>query len=221
MEYESLLELMKKRRTIRKFKPEPIPDDYIKKVIDAAHWAPSGANTQPWEFVVVKDTEMKNKIGLAVSETATLRNDRKKIPVQPYFVEAWALIIVCGDPRLMEAYPTGDVREEIFTSSLAAALQNMHLAATALGLEGSVWGTVGPLAGTRINDMLKIPQVLKVRAIVPLGYPAIHPKPTFRREIDEILHEEAYDLTKFRTDKDIEEFINTKTMKGLNNIRLL
>jgi len=220
MEYENLLELIKKRRTIRKFNPEPIPDDYIEKVMEAARWAPSGANTQPWEFVVVKDQEIKKKIGLAVSETAELRTDGK-IPVQPYFVEASVLIVVCGDPRLMEAYPTGDVREEIFTSSLAAAIQNMQLAATALGLGGSVWGTVGPLAGTRIKDILNIPQVFKVRAVIPLGYPAVHPKPTYRREINEISHEKTYDMSKFRTDNDIQEFINTKTMKGLHNFRLL
>ena len=220
MEYEGLIGLIKKRRTIRKFGPEPIPQDYIDKVIDAARWAPSAANTQPWEFVIVKDNEMKKEMGIAVSETAELRVEGK-VPVQPYFVEASVLLVVCGDPRLMEACPTGDVREELFTSSLAAAIQNMLLAATALGLGGSVWGTVGPLAAIRIKDLLNIPQVLKVRAIIPLGYPAIHPGPTFRREIDEISHDEKYMPTKFRTEKDIQDFIDTKTMKGLKNIRLL
>ncbi|MBW2144890.1 MAG: nitroreductase family protein [Deltaproteobacteria bacterium] len=220
MEYDNLIELIIRRRTIRRFKHEPIPDDYIGKVIEAARWAPSGANSQPWEFIIVKDEAMKKKIGLVVSETAELRTGGK-IPVQSYFVEASVLIVVCGDPRLMEAYPTGDVREEIFTSSMAAAIQNMHLAATALGLEGSVWGTVGPMAGIRIKEMLNIPQVLKIRAIVPLGYPAVHPKPTFRREVDEISHKETYDLTKFRTGREIQEFINTRAMKGLNNFRLL
>jgi len=220
MEYDELIQLIKNRRTIRKFKQEPISDDYILKVIDAARWAPSGANTQPWEFVTVKDLEMEKSIGLAVAETAERKTDGK-IPVQPYFTTASVLIVVCGDPRLMEAYPTGDVREEIFTSSMAAAIQNMQLAATALGLEGSVWGTVGPLAGIRIKDLLNIPQVLKIRAIVPLGYPAVHPKPSFRRELKDIVHEETYDLSKFRTDKDIQEFVGSKTMKGLNNIRVL
>ena len=220
MEYEDLIGLIRNRRTIRKFKPKPIPQDYIDKVIDAARWAPSAANTQPWEFVIVKNSEMKKELGIAVSGTAELRV-KGKIPVQPYFVEASVLLVVCGDPRLMEACPTGDVREELFTSSLAAAIQNMLLAATALGLGGSVWGTVGPLAGIRIKDLLNIPQVFKVRAIVPLGFPAIHPKPTFRREIEDISHDEKYTPAKFRTEKDIQDFIDTRTMKGLKNIRLL
>jgi len=220
MGYESLFEIIKERRTVRKFKSTEIPDDYVIKVIDAARWAPSAANSQPWEFVVVKDKEMKKKIGVTIKETAELTVEGN-IPMQPYFLEAPVLIAVCGDPRLMEACPTGDVRDELFTSSLAAAIQNMQLAATSLGLEGSVWGTVGPLAAVRIKDLLNIPQVLKVGAIVPLGFHAVHPKPTFRREIDEIVHREKYDMAKFRTDEDIKEFISTKTMKGLSKIRLL
>jgi nitroreductase len=220
MEFENLLEIVKKRRTIRKYMPEPIPDDYIDNVIDAARWAPSGANTQPWEFVIVKDPEVKKQMGLTVSG-AVARGNEGKVPPQPYFEGAPVLIVVCGDPRLMEACPKGEIREELFISSMGASIQNMLLAATALGLEGSVWGTVGPLAGVRIKDMLNIPQVFKVSAIVPLGYPALHPSPTFRREIDEISHAEKYDMSKFRTDKDIQEFIESKTMKGLNKMRLL
>lgn len=220
MEFENLLEVIKKRRTIRKYMPEPIPDDYIDKVIDAARWAPSGANTQPWEFVIVKDQEVKRQMGFTVSG-AVARGNKGTVPPQPYFKGAPVLIVVCGDPRLMEAYPKGEIREELFVSSMGASIQNMLLAATALGLEGSVWGTVGPLGGVRIKDMLNIPQVFKVSAIVPLGYPALHPSPTFRREIDEISHAEKYDMSKFRTDRDIQEFIESKTMKGLNKMRLL
>ncbi|MBW1829975.1 MAG: nitroreductase family protein, partial [Deltaproteobacteria bacterium] len=146
MEFENLLEVIKKRRTIRKYMPEPIPDDYIDKVIDAARWAPSGANTQPWEFVIVKDQEVKKQMGLTVSG-AVARGNEGTVPPQPYFEGAPVLIVVCGDPRLMEAYPKGEIREELFVSSMSAAIQNILLAAAALGLEGSVWGTVGPLGG--------------------------------------------------------------------------
>ncbi len=61
MNYESLLELVKKRRSIRKFKPEPIPDEYVGKIIEAARWAPSGANSQPWEFIVIKKQELRDR----------------------------------------------------------------------------------------------------------------------------------------------------------------
>jgi len=54
MDYEGLLELVKKRRSIRRFKPDPIPDEYLDKILGVARWAPSGFNMQPWEFVVVR-----------------------------------------------------------------------------------------------------------------------------------------------------------------------
>ncbi len=57
MNYENLLELVKERRSIRKFKPDPIPDEYVDKIIEAARWAPSGGNSPPWEFIVIKKQE--------------------------------------------------------------------------------------------------------------------------------------------------------------------
>ena len=60
--YESFLELLKYRRSIRKFKPDQIPDEYVMKILDAGHYAMSGSNSQPWEFIVVKDPDNKKKI---------------------------------------------------------------------------------------------------------------------------------------------------------------
>jgi len=57
MDYDGFLELVKKRRSIRLFKPDAVPDEYIDKIIEAARWAPSGANVQPWEFLVIKKPE--------------------------------------------------------------------------------------------------------------------------------------------------------------------
>jgi len=60
--YDVLLEIARKRRTIRRFKPDPIPDEFITKIIDVARWAPSGFHTQPWEFVVITEKELRQKI---------------------------------------------------------------------------------------------------------------------------------------------------------------
>jgi nitroreductase len=68
MDYNSFLELAKKRRTIRRFKPDPIPDEYVDKIIEAARWAPSGFNLQPWEFVVIKKKELRENIIQIVGE---------------------------------------------------------------------------------------------------------------------------------------------------------
>ena len=68
VEYENLLSIVKDRRSCRRFKPEAIPDEYVKKIIDMARWAPSGANSQPWEFVVVKRKDLRQKISQFVKD---------------------------------------------------------------------------------------------------------------------------------------------------------
>lgn len=72
MDYDKLLELLKKRRSTRRYKPDPIPDDAIDKIIEAARWAPSGFNQQPWEFVVVKDPKLREGIVEICMETMKL-----------------------------------------------------------------------------------------------------------------------------------------------------
>ena len=68
MDYDTLLKLVKKRRSIRRFKPDPIPNEYIEKIIEVARWAPSGFNMQPWEFIVVKKPELRRKVVEFVTE---------------------------------------------------------------------------------------------------------------------------------------------------------
>jgi hypothetical protein len=72
MDYESLLELVKKRRSCRRFKPDPVPDEYIDTIIEVARWAPSGANSQPWEFIVIRNDDVKQKIAQLLDEQAVL-----------------------------------------------------------------------------------------------------------------------------------------------------
>ena len=85
MDYQNLLELVKKRRSIRKFKPEPIPDEYVDKIIEVARWAPSGANSQPWEFIVVKKQDLKDRIIELIKENNNLM--RQSDPRMPLFKE--------------------------------------------------------------------------------------------------------------------------------------
>jgi len=68
MDYEEFLKLVKTRRSIRSFKPDSIPDEYVERIVEAARWAPSGANSQPWEFIVVKDKQIKDRIVDIVNE---------------------------------------------------------------------------------------------------------------------------------------------------------
>lgn len=221
MEYESLMEIIKQRRSTRVYRPDPIPDEFINKVIEAARWAPTGANTQPFEFVVVKDKEMKAKINDVFSGTSMLVKEApgvSQVPKRTYLEVAPVLIMVLGDPRFQAAYPRGGHREEIFHAGLSAAVQNMHLAATALGLGGSVWVTVSPLADMRIKDLFQIPQVFTIKTIMPLGYPKANPSPPTKR--DPIVHDGSYDMTKFKTEEEVQGVIEkTATQKGKLSLR--
>ena len=89
MDIDSFLELARTRRSIRRFKPDPVPDELVKKILEAGRWAMSGANGQPWEFIVVKDKEIKNKLAAAGSEAekavAALETSRVPEMRQPWY----------------------------------------------------------------------------------------------------------------------------------------
>jgi nitroreductase len=224
MDYDSYLELVKKRRSMRRFKTDPIPDDYVEKIIEAARWAPSGANSQPWEFVVIKEKGLKDQI---VEILLGSRGYYKRVeltrdedlrfptvsdpPAIPGYTDAPVFIILCGDPRTREAYPrmANLTRGEfIFESSQASAFLYMNLAATALGL-GSQW--VSASAGTSVQPLVKqqlgIPQDYEIYDMMAVGYPALEPRPRLVREREEMIHYGRYDMAKYRSDEQVREFI--------------
>lgn len=226
MNYESFLELVKKRRSTRSYKPDPIPDEYVEKIIEAARWAPSGANSQPWEFIVVKKKDLRESIVKFSKEQGEITYKveqtrapdhrfpvyRKPPPGTPGFAAAPVFIIACGDPRTKEAYPLKsklDRGQSNFYSSLASAFLCMHLAATALGL-GSQWVTASAqdLMQGRLKELLEIPYELEIYDMIALGYPASEPKPRPVRSRDEIVHLDKFDKSRIRTDQDVRDFIN-------------
>jgi nitroreductase len=216
MDYDQVIQVIKKRRTIRVYTTDPLTDDYVEKVIEAACWAPTGANTQPFEFVVVKDRTAKTEIRKIFQETtySPKTTDHPSQTSPGNFLEsAPVLIVVLGDPRFKEAYPKGEQRDEILHASLSAAVQNMHLAAVSLGLGGSVWTTVSPVAGFKIKDLLNIPQVFVVKTIMPLGHPKAIPSPPPRRA--PVVHYGTYNLSRFSCEEEIQSIIvETALFKG-------
>jgi nitroreductase len=232
MDYNSLLELVQKRRSTRVFKPIPIPDEYVNKIIEVARWAPSGGNSQPWEFIVVKKKEERESIvnffkeqSAIVGKAEQAREPEKrffsfkKLPQNgppkdgtPPFAAAPVLIIVCGDPRTKEAYPFKvmlDRGQPHFYSGLAITFLYMHLAAATLGL-GSQWVSASAmdLMQSRLKELLGIPLNLEIYDMMAVGYPAIEPNPRLVRSMDEIVHYDHYDKTKYRTDEQVTEFIS-------------
>jgi nitroreductase len=212
--YDALLKLARKRRTVRRFRSDPVPADYIVKIIDVARWAPSGFHTQPWEFVVVTEKELKGKIvslltqhGLPIrnpnEKTAEAEASRGRFDVAPVF------IILLGDWRakvgLPDAAQSSDARvDNLLRTSLAGAFVSMQLAATALGL-ASQWYTAASRepAQTAIKALIGIPEGLRIFDMMVLGYAAGEPIPKDVRELKDMIHYNACGAQNFRTDEEV------------------
>jgi len=236
MIYDDFLELVKRRRSFRRFKSDPVPKEILEKVLDAARYPPSAGNSQPWEFVVVQDVATKKSITQSI--TSGYKKIRKADPtmywavaVQPHLSTAPVLIIVCGDRRLQETYPVHLPREVLLRQSLAVSIYTLQLAAASFGL-ATAWATMQTESReTQIRKLLGIPDVYTVDHIVPLGYPdeekeksdkALRPvreRASFRRELAEIVHYEHYDMGKFRSDEMVKEFIWSKTVTRIPRVK--
>ncbi|MDP2744438.1 MAG: nitroreductase family protein [Dehalococcoidia bacterium] len=220
MDYGSFLELLKKRRSIKRLKPDPIPDDYIDKIIEAARWAPSGANSQPWEFLVVKKKELKEQIMAVVGSyrEANMKLEETRPQEMRHaqrpganVAEAPVFILLLGDERTEDAYPLAAKANHgwwTLISSLSGALLCMHLAAASLGL-GSRWVSAvnRPYLQPIIKKLLGIPQDMEVHDMMVLGYPAGQPSPRIVRPREEMVHRDGYDISKHRTDEQIKQFV--------------
>ena len=227
MNYESFLELVTKRRSVRRFKPEPLPDEYVDKIIEVARLAPTAANSQPCEFIVVKKQELKERIAQLIKEDDALAHKLEltrepgmrhpvyeKLSDRPAgFIAAPVYIILCGDIRTKDTYPLTVLLQRgqsNFVSSLANSFTYMHLAATTLGL-GSQW--VSAVANLSVQPLIKnllgIPEELEIYDMMAVGYSDSEPKPRLVRAREEIVHYDYYDLAKFRSDKEVRDFIAT------------
>ncbi len=171
-----VLEAIRTRRSIRRYMPEEVPWEHVETLIDAARWAPSAGNLQPWEFVVVQDQGLKEKLARAALG-------------QSFVAEAPVVVVVCADP-LRSARVYGPRGSGLYCiQDTAAATQNMLLAAHALGL-GTCW--VGAFDEVAVRRVLGIPPEVRPVAVVPIGHPAERPRPPRRRGLGEIIHREGY-----------------------------
>ena len=213
MNYEDFMKVIRGRRSIRLHKSDPINDEIISQVIEAGKWAPTGNNTQPFEIVVVKERPIIERMEDIMGEGYD--------PKMTRHYGAPVMLIILGDPRFCDAYPkNGLIREEILHSSLSAVIENMLLASTAVGLGGSLWKTASPYAAMKIKDLLGIPQLFILKALIPLGYPKEVVVSPPKRDI--VVHENRYDLAKLKSEEEIRESINEySVVKHLDKIRAL
>jgi len=166
-----VFEAIEGRRSIRRFQGRPLPGDILERILGAAVKAPSAGNAQPWRFIVVQGERLKEELVEAALG-------------QGFLAQAPAVVVVCADLiRARRAY--GKRGEELYcVQDTAAAIQNMLLAAHALGV-GSCW--VGAFSEEGVRRILSLPAGLRPVALVPLGYPAEKPPPRPRRPLREVV----------------------------------
>ncbi len=163
---ESMLELIRTRRSIRKFTGVPVSDGEIEKVLDAGRWAPSGLNNQPWRFAVVRDTALKEAI-------SQLTHYRK---------------IVLGADVLIPVFLDREksYHREKDCQGIGACLENMLLALHSLGL-GAVWLGEIIKSDREIRALLGLGDTLELMAVLAVGHPAENPKPPNRRSLEDLV----------------------------------
>lgn len=212
-QYNCLLDIAKKRRTIRQFKSDPVPDEYIAKIIEMARWAPSGFHTQPWEFVVIKDPEVKNRVVAALERhSPPIKDPAKKSLERKSYKDAPVFILALCDWRAKEGLPgaprTNEQASGLYTSSMANAFLLMHLAAASLGL-ASQWYTAAsrPETEQALRKIIGIPKDLTIYDMMVVGYAAATPAPKFARDVKEIMHFDDCGEKDFRTDEEVAAYV--------------
>jgi len=181
-----LMEAIKGRRSIRKYKPDQVSEDDLQTILEASRWAPSWGNSQCWDFVVVRDPETKKKL----SQTLDLANPAiEAIALAPIVLVACARLGLSGFRRGIRY---GD-KAEWFMFDVALALQNLTLTAHSLGL-GTVH--VGWFDAKKAAEILNVPEGVVVVELMPLGHPAEAPTTRPRKELKDIVFYEKYGVKK-------------------------
>ena len=169
-------EVIRTRRSIRSYKPDPVPEDVLNRVLDAARIAPSGSNRQPWKFIIVKDEELKRRLVSACGN-------------QSFIAEAPLVIVACGyNIHYNRGGYMGDMSMLI---DVSIAFTHLILAARAEGL-GTCW--IGAFNNEEVKKVLDIPDDVNVVAITPLGYPKDEgfTEPVGRKSMEEIVSTDKF-----------------------------
>jgi nitroreductase len=177
-----LMQAILGRRSIRSYRPDPVPQADLQHLLEAARQAPSWANTQCWEFVIVTDGGLKERLAATLPE---------KNPARPAFAQAPVIIAACaitGLSGFFKGSPATD-KGDWMLFDLGLALENLTLAAHEKGL-GTVH--VGFFDARAAGDILGLPAGHAVVELLPLGYPDGQARPTPRKPLDDFVFFNGY-----------------------------
>ena len=167
-----VMEAIKKRRSIREYEDRPVPEEKLYKVLEAARLAPSAANRQRWKFIVVRDSERRQKLSQAAG-------GQRHVAQAPVVIVAVATmphyVMRCGVPA--------------YAVDLAIAVDHMTLVAADEGL-GTCW--IGAFSQEEARDVLDIPGNYRIVTLLPLGFPRQAGRIRARKSLDEIVCYETF-----------------------------
>jgi 5,6-dimethylbenzimidazole synthase len=227
--YESFLAVARNRLTTRQFRPDyVVPREHYEMILEAARHAPSGANAQPWHYVIVTEPELKRRIADYFVDEQRLRAKLKmKFPTPNYrgLETAPGFIVVVADFRFIRAFPVlmdgsaldmqyRENAERILLQSVAASTMSAHLAAAALGY--NVWWVTAigqESAQKEMKPLLGIPEDLAVIDIMLFGPPLKPPYKRWKKSLPQIMSWNRFDPANYMTLEQIEEWIKTTRHK--------
>jgi nitroreductase len=182
-----VMQAIKGRRSIRKYKPDPVSDEAVNTILEAARWAPSWANNQCWRFVVVREPGTKRELAGALKRVGSGAENPATAAVR----EAPVVIVSCaelGKSGYYKGEPMTD-KGDWFMFDVALAMQNLTLAAYAMGL-GTVH--VGLFDAREVGRILEVPKGIEVVDMTPLGYPDESPGAVRRKDLADIVFQGKY-----------------------------
>ena len=191
-----IIDAIKERRSIRKYSSRPVSTEILREVLQAAGWAPSAHNAQPWRFIVLIDTSLKQELSEAMANAWTAdmtedgtpsetRENTSKASVER-FTRAPVLIVACLTMEDMIKYADESRQKserDLAVQSLGAAIQNMLLVAHSKNL-GACWFCAPIFCKDTVRKVLKIPEDVEPQALIALGYPAEKPRAPYRKPLE-------------------------------------
>ena len=221
--YDGLIDVVRRRRSVRRFEPgRSVSRDTLLQIAEAARWAPTGANSQCFDVVIVDEPDMREKVlDIFLAQSNRLIDHVKGFPAvkKTYMANTVAIFIVLADSRWKKAFPVAtspewaeeyrENNERILLASIGAVVQNIQLAVTALGLT-SAWLSGGGEDTTNrdLQKLLGYPDCLRAIGTIPVGVPEKGLASRYRRPLAQMVHWNKYEPEKFRPDAMVDHYIH-------------
>ncbi len=221
--YGPLIDVIRRRRSVRRFEPgHSVGRETLLQIAEAARWAPTGANSQCFDVVIVDDASMREKVlDVFLAQSHRLIDHSKGFPAvkKTYMANTVAIMIVLADERWKAAFPKATTREweqeyaanneRILLASIGAVIQNVQLAVTAVGLT-SAWlsGCGEDTTNRALAALLGYPDCMRAVGTIPIGFPEKDRISRYRRPVAQMVHWNVYQAEKFRPDAMVAHYIS-------------